>query len=325
MPTLVYILAASHSGSTLLAMLLGAHPQAVTVGEIKATSLGDVDRYRCSCGELIRRCGFWRSVATRMSSRGHTFDVTNAQTNVLDVQSSYAAPLLRPLHRGRVLEAVRDALLALSTQWRRHLAHTQTRNLALIETLAELSGASVVVDSSKVGLRLKYLLRMPSLDVRVVRLIRDGRGVALTYTNPGEFADARDVAQRRGGAGADDSGDPSALDMTRAAREWRRSNEEAETLVARLPRDKWLEVRYEDLCHSPERTLRRICTFVGISVDSMVIDFRSREQHVVGNGMRLDRTSVVSLDERWRTTLDEKQLRVFDSVAGELNRKYGYA
>ena len=45
---LVYILAASHSGSTLLAMLLGSHPDVCTVGELKATSLGNVEEYLCS-------------------------------------------------------------------------------------------------------------------------------------------------------------------------------------------------------------------------------------------------------------------------------------
>jgi hypothetical protein len=35
MRRLAYILAASHSGSTLLSMLLGSHPQIATVGEMK--------------------------------------------------------------------------------------------------------------------------------------------------------------------------------------------------------------------------------------------------------------------------------------------------
>ena len=55
---LFYILAASHSGSTLLAMLLGSHPDVCTAGELKAASVGDVDAYRCSCGAPILQCGF---------------------------------------------------------------------------------------------------------------------------------------------------------------------------------------------------------------------------------------------------------------------------
>jgi hypothetical protein len=183
----------------------------------------------------------------------------------------------------------------------------------------------VVVDSSKLGLRLKYLLRIPSLEVKVVRLIRDGRGVALTYINPSEFADAGNEDRRGGGSGISETMERHrGLDMRRAAREWRRSNEEADALLAGLPASQWLGVRYEDLCEDLAGTLRNLCSFVGVDPDRIVLDFRSVEHHVVGNGMRLDSTSNVRLDERWKTALNEEQLRVFESVAGDLNRRYGY-
>ena len=60
MARLAYIAASSHSGSTLLAMLLGAHPQACTAGELRLTNVGDPERYLCSCGEKISRCGITR-------------------------------------------------------------------------------------------------------------------------------------------------------------------------------------------------------------------------------------------------------------------------
>jgi hypothetical protein len=321
MARLAYILAASHSGSTLLAMLLGAHPEAVTVGELKATNLGATDRYRCSCGALIKECDFWRRVAQEMRARGYPFDITRAKTNILDVDSRYAAQLLRPLHRGVLLESIRDRALTLSRVWRKHLEEVQKRNLALLETLGTLTGARVVVDSSKLGLRLKYLLRIPSLDVKVVRLIRDGRGVALTYVNPAEFADTRNEGLRGGGSGVSTE---TGREMRRAAREWKRSNEEADALLAGLPRSDWLEVRYEDLCGDPSNTLRAVCSFLGLDSAQIVLDFRSVEHHVVGNGMRLDSTSDVLLDERWKTFLSEEQLQLFESVAGDLNRRLGY-
>jgi len=57
MTQLAYVSAASHSGSTLLSMLLGSHRQVATVGEIKLSpnSMGEISRYRCSCGEFIRQ------------------------------------------------------------------------------------------------------------------------------------------------------------------------------------------------------------------------------------------------------------------------------
>ena len=322
MGQLAYILAASHSGSTLLAMLLGAHPEARTVGELKAGSLGDAERYRCSCGELIRDCGFWRQVRKAMRSRGIDFDVTQAGTSLHDIQSSYARRLLEPLHRGWVLELARDAGLALSPQWSRHLRETQRRNAALVESLQALTGARIIIDSSKTALRLKYLLRNPALDVRVIRLIRDGRAVALTYMDEWSYADAADPQLRGGGSGG--GGERRQRPMAEAALEWRRSNEEAECLLARLDRSRSLEVRYEEICGGTRATLERICGFLELAPEKIVPDFRSVPQHVIGNGMRLNKTSEIRLDDRWKAHLTAADLAAFESVAGPLNRRYGY-
>jgi len=317
-----YLLAASHSGSTLLAMLLNAHPDVVTVGELKATNLGDVTRYRCSCGKLIRECRFWASVSQTMVERGIPFDISDARTDFRVGVSAYTRWLLRLLHRGPVLERVRDVALALSPRWRSCLRRTQQRNLALVETVCELTGAHVIVDSSKLALRLKYLLQNPAFDIRVIRLIRDGRAVALTYTDPCAFADARDPSLRGGGCGGSHSGE--GLSLAQAARAWRRSNEEAENVLATLHPSRWTSIRYEDLCASPRDVLAGVFTFLGLDPGKAAADFRALEHHVLGNGMRLDSTSEVCLDERWKSVLTEDDLQVFHAVAGDLNRRYGY-
>jgi len=320
---LAYLLAASHSGSTLLAMLLGAHPDVCTVGELKWTSMGDIERYRCSCGELIKQCKFWARVRESMNAKGFPFDLKDARTDVRSGTRPYERRLLGPLHRGPFLEAVRDAALALSPGWRRRLREHLARNRALMETVLEATGKDVLVDSSKIGIRLKYLLRIPDLDIRVIRLIRDGRAVALTYTDPAAFADARDPALKGGGSGA--SRDHQRLSMERAAREWRRSNEEAEALLAQLPRTQWISLRYEDLCANPEAELRRLFSFIGVDPGKPRPDFRRTDHHVVGNGMRLDTTSEIRVDNRWKDVLGPAELRTFASVAGALNRGLGYA
>jgi sulfotransferase family protein len=319
---LVYILAASHSGSTLLAMLLGSHPEVCTVGELKATNLGDPDRYRCSCRELIRKCLFWTGISHDLALRGFPFDIVRAGTH-FDVESAYAHRLLRPLHRGTILEAIRDTALALSPTWRRELPRIQSLNAALAECILARTGKRVLVDSSKIGLRLKYLLRNPALDVRVIRLIRDGRAVALTYTDPARYADASDPALRGGGTGS--SRDGERLPLARAAREWRRGNEEADAILRRLPHSRWTEVRYEALCARPDETLHRVLTFLGLTSASVWRDFRSVEHHVIGNGMRLDSNEAIRLDNSWVSALSPRDLDLFDSLAGDVNRRLGYA
>jgi hypothetical protein len=320
---LFYILAASHSGSTLLAMLLGAHPDVCTAGELKAVSLGDPERYRCSCGAPIRACPFWTGITAETAARGLPLEITAARTDLRVVESAWARRLLRPLHRGKAFEALRDAALFLSPAWRRELPAIQRRNAVLVEALLARTGRSCVVDSSKNGLRLKYLLRNPALDVKVIRLVRDGRAVALTYTDPARFADARDPRLRGGGGGGDRAGER--LSLAAAVREWRRSHEAADAILRGLPPSRWTEVRYEDLCRAPAVTLARVFGFMGVDPQATDLQFRAREHHVVGNGMRLDSSSEIRLDERWRGALSADDLAAFEAAAGALNRRLGYA
>lgn len=324
MARLAYILSSSHSGSTLLAMLLGAQPGLCTVGELKATNLGDPERYRCSCGRPIRRCPFWHRVHEAMEERGvQAFDITNAGTDIHGGATGLVRRLLQPLYRGWFLEAVRDTALALAPGWPAHLRETQRRNRALVDSLHAVTGADWVIDSSKQALRLKYLLRIPDMEVKVIRLIRDGRAVALTYTDEWNFADAADPDLRGGGTGMRPA--PPRENLAQAANEWKRSNEAADCLTGGLPRSQWMEVRYEALCVDPAGTVGRVCDFLGRSAGAPRLDFKSAEHHVIGNGMRFDKSSEIGLDRRWRTHLAARDLHVFDRVAGRLNREYGYA
>ncbi|MCH8851495.1 MAG: sulfotransferase [Planctomycetes bacterium] len=319
MTRLVYILAASHSGSTLLSMLLGAHPEVCTVGELKlpAAAMGDLDRYRCSCGQKVLECAFWQRVREHMAHKGIDFDLANARTDFRQSKSRYAKRLLGPLIRNRLLERARDAALWVSPTWRKELAEIQNRNTELVSSVLDVLGKGVIVDSSKLAHRLKFLLRNPLLHIRVVHLIRDGRGVALTYMDPENFADARDPAFRG-------TGESPRMSMDEAARAWRRSGEEAERILARMERSRWLRLRYEDVCADPERQMARVLRFIEVDPGGGTLDFRSVEHHVIGNGMRLDSSSVIELDERWRSELSAEQLAEFDRVAGDTNRKLGY-
>jgi hypothetical protein len=316
-PDLVYILAASHSGSTLLAMLLGAHPEAVTVGELSPSNFGDLAQYRCSCHARFLQCSFWQGVARRMAERGTDFALNNFHTRYQSVPGRYTQRLLRPLHRGPLLERVRDLGLSACRTWRAEYPRLQRNNRTLIDVVRKMAGRRVVIDSSKSAVRLKFLLRIPDLEIKVVRLVRDGRGVALAYVDPARFADASDPRLR-----GDRDGERCPIEA--AVREWRRSNEEAECLLARLDRSRWIEARYERLCTDPESVLKDVFGFVGLDAEQRVRDFRAIDHHVLGNGMRLDSSSEIQLDDRWRSELQPEHLACFERVAGKLNRRYGY-
>lgn len=298
---LAFVMAASHSGSTLLAMLLGSHPQATTIGDTAGTSQRKDLDYRCSCGLQARMCPFWLRVRDQMASQGFGLDIGDFGTRFEYPQSRFVNRVLGAEHRGPVLEAIRDGVLRLSLGWQREFQAIAERNVALMRTVIELCNSEVLIDSSKVPQRLKFLLRIPELDVKVIHLVRDGRGVAHTCIRDEGWS------------------------AEKSAFEWRRGIMAEENLLARLDREKWAQVRYEDLCSNPRVELERLCTFLGIDPARVNLDFRSTGLHVFGNKMRLSSDGTVRLDDRWRTELTESQISTIESSAEAQFIRYGYS
>ena len=322
MPKLIYILAASHSGSTLTALLLGSHDDVSTAGELKMSSFGDPDKYLCSCKSKVSDCLFWGDVESGMIRRGMDFSIRHPNTHFAARKGSFVSQILKPLYRGGFLEQLRTALLACSPSWRKLFRVVQLQNQRLVATLAEVSQSKFVVDSSKIGLRLHFLLKNKDLDIYVVHLVRDGRAVTLAYVDPESYADALDPSLRGGGYGA--SRDSEIKSVRIAAREWRRSNEEAEVILRAIPSNRQVKIRYEDLCESPTKTLNKVFQMLGLEVIDSIKDFRNKNEHIIGNGMRFDSGSDIRLDDRWKNEFTVQQLREFDDVAGGLNRKLRY-
>jgi hypothetical protein len=142
----VFIASLSHSGSTLLDLMLNAHPDVASAGELK--QLGRFARLekpnrrlRCTCGaDSLLTCEFWTKVsALTKAATGRTI----GELNVEDYQDK---------------------------------AQFDEDNVALFEAIAEVSGKHYVVDSSKQVTRLALLLENPALDVYPVFLIRDPKG-----------------------------------------------------------------------------------------------------------------------------------------------------
>lgn len=321
----VYLLGASHSGSTLLTLLLNAHPDVATVGELTSGARRNVTVYRCSCRAPILECPFWRSVAQRLRARYPEFDLSDFGIVFEPRGPWWVRRLMRVEHRGPALEAVRASLLRLWPAWRRHRGELEQRCNAIVRAVLDITGASVFVDSSKLPHRFRFIREMSGFEVKVIHLIRDGRGVALTYMDQDGFADAADPSLRRGGFGLSEPPTASSLPMRRAAEEWKGAVRSAEFALWSLKPSQRLEVRYEALCARPPDVLRDVFEFLGLDPKRVAADFRSVDHHVVGNGMRLDRDSGIRLDERWRSVLSVAELAAFEETAGRTNRRYGYA
>jgi hypothetical protein len=69
---IVFVASLSHSGSTLLDLLLGAHPRMIGLGEIyrvidrSAARLAGEKRMQCTCGRRVGECNFWNPVIDQL-------------------------------------------------------------------------------------------------------------------------------------------------------------------------------------------------------------------------------------------------------------------
>lgn len=270
----VYLAGMAHSGSTLIAFLLNAHPAICSVGEVELVGRNmrhrwETGRGRCSCGRAFRKDPFWIRTLAGMAARGEG----------LDEAGFYNAG-------------------------RRARARSQARLAAFTASALEVSGKRVFMDASKKASHLPALKRNPLLDLRVINLYRDGRGVVNSWRkrNPD-------------------------TPVSRLARQWVWRERRRALALRALPRDRVLDLRYEALAQDPAPVLREVFRFLGAEEDAEVAEgYKSRvEHHITGNRMRLDGDERIRYDEKWRQKLSPDLLKAFERAGGlAMNRKIGY-
>lgn len=296
---LIYIAAPSYSGSTLLTFLLNTHPDIATVGELKWGTI-DTLTYRCSCGERLVDCAFWLSIKARVEQKGLIFDFDRPPTDFRLHNNSLGDRFMRARNRGPMFEALRSTAIAMLPNCRKRIAMAARVNKAAAEAILFLQKGRILLDASKDPVRLMHMMKTGDFNVRVLHLIRDGRGV----TNS--------TIKKKG------------LDPETAANDWGQTHRQIERLTADMQDGTHRKVRYEDLCRDTVMECESIFAFLGLEPSKATLSMEDTPHHVLGNAMRLASMDKIKLDESWRNELDERSLRIFESVAGLQNRRYGY-
>jgi hypothetical protein len=304
MTKVVYIMGHGYSGSTLLTFLLSTHPQVATIGELgiapQAKENLKPEDYLCSCKSPVRDCGFWQRVSKEMGERGHPFDIWEAELDFRAQTGGVADVLLRAVQRGPVLETARSVGIRMVPTARREMGRIVSRISSLADIVANIKGCDTFLDSSKRPERATLMQRSGEFDMRVIHLVRDGRAVSwssMKHLSIGPEA---------------------------AARSWLADNEGSEHARRYFPADRWMTLRYEDLCANPDATLTRLHAFMGLPSRNGFHNFRAVDHHIIGNQMRLASTSEIRLDESWKKALTREQMTTIDRLVAPLNRRYGY-
>lgn len=222
----VYIAGAKNCGSTMLDAILGNAADARSLGEV-----GGFHRFRPDAPCACRRgpCHECLGVRCALQEAG--------------VAGEFAKLSKRPLKERAA------HWIVLGTRARRRYA--QVADVAFASA-AGTTGKHVLIDSSKNASRAAALAADSRYDVRVVHVVRDGRGY---------------LRSRRRRAALDGKRHIAAIALVA----WLTKNLLIGSMLGpRLGHGRYLLCRYEDLVGDPSATLERICAFAGLDQTGLV-------------------------------------------------------
>jgi len=260
----------------------------------------DPESFRCSCGEVLKVCPFFQRMAEAFGRAHLPFRMPNdfgTGYRLLDNArlNLYVTEAL-PWIRHSALEKARDAAVRRLPPFAGRIRRNDRANVMFIRTALTLAKADVFVSADKTPFRLRYLRRIPEFDLRALHLVREPRGVVLTFM------------ENRG------------WDAGLGMRVWIREQRDILRILAEEPNT--LRVYYEDLCDDTNAALARIQRFAGVEPESFGGDFRATEHHILGNSMRLDRVGAIVKSERWKTKLSAAELGRMEAVARDFTRAH---
>lgn len=299
----VYIAGVGRSGSTVLDSVLGNHPLIQSVGELSRLSNDAwIQNFYCSCGKRSDECPFWSAV--RQSWCNMNGEMTVQEYN--EIQNN--------------IETLHQLPFLFGERWKNtpmfQVYAEQT--LQILKAIQLVSNCAVIVDSSKGVERAFALSLIPGVDLRVIQLVRDPRGVVWSHKK----AFAKDL----------ENGLPREIHPQpawRAALYWCRMNVLADWLRRRVGPENSMLLRYEDFMLDTRPVLKKIGNFIGMDLENVqhTIDEGKKlyfDHTIAGNRVRMKGELKLKYDQEWRQKLPPGDRRVTEILTAWLMRRYGY-
>jgi hypothetical protein len=302
---LVYVGGQARSGSTLVGRVLGEPDRSICVGETSFLAVrGLVEDVECGCGSPFRKCEFWSEVGA----------VGFGGWSEVDIDRIVAVDRLAGRHPTLPFQ------LAISR--RSELAdaidHYAEWLGGLYAAIASVSGAELIVETSKAPWFASILARVPDLDLRILHLVRDSRAVAYSWTRtalrPSPVGEQNHMERFR---------------PVETAVQWSASNASFHVLARRATG--YQQVNYEEFVAEPDRTLDRLSAFADfpLSLPASQLNggrVRLGPHHIFsGNPMRSQAGWLqMRVDDEWRRRLPPRQRAAVTAITWPLLRRYGY-
>lgn len=178
---------------------------------------------------------------------------------------------------------------------------------SIYEQMAMANGATFWCCKSMANVNFAEQMESNGLKPLYIRLVRDGRDVAASFKKVA-------VGEKH---------------SYHLAKYWNNLQRKSEDLVNRVGVNRAITIRYEDLIQEPEQVMRQICTFLGLPFSDQVFNYFQSEEskHTAASGFMWSNVTQPILrnnTQKYKSVLTEWEIKIFESIAGQMLMKNGY-
>lgn len=305
----LYVLGIYHSGTTLLGNLTGQLDGFFSVGELRTVwrKLAN-PATKCGCGKKLADCPVWDEI---FHTAFGNVDLAAFGTHMWRLQRETLHEFHTWLRVPALLRRTRHGLPPGTS-----LARYADAMGRLYRGIGQVTGADVIVDSSKEPTDATLLLRMPLVHASFVQIVRDPRGTA--YSIVRQRSGDQPPAQNRW------------RDSAYAALSWSAGNLAAAAVRRAAGPARSALIRYEDFIAGPGRTVEAMAQLADrprrLTAHGEPGVVTIRPTHTVGGNNNRFRTGQIMLreDTEWRQRLPKLDRAAVTAVSLPLMAHYGY-
>jgi uncharacterized protein YsxB (DUF464 family) len=300
---LLYIAGTGRNGSTLLERILNEIPGVFAAGEFGRSARYNRNKI-CLCGEKLTVCQVWQAIT-------HEIDSQLDEEKFLQLDRKYVSQ--KGIERLKLLTRPKES--QLSDDFKQYL-----NSLAIkYQAIHKHKSGQIITDSTIDALYGYYLSLIPSIDLYILHLIRDPRGVSYSWQQL-KFAS------------------PSAkkpwtpqFPPSKSALNWLKRNIFIETKLARSK--KYLRIHYEDLIENPTAVVTKIASMLNLKLENIDFIKENRislgESHLIGGNLDAFKKGreeiVLKRDERWKQHMKWLDIMLVTFITWPLMLKYSIA
>lgn len=294
----LYIAGFERSGSTIVNRVLGQIDGFVAWGELRDIwQHGIVENRPCTCGTTFRNCSAWQKIFERAFEGAEKIN-----TSEMDKLQKKARFFVLP-HYFKLLQ---DSFL--KKQIHPYLVSLEN----LYQAIQKTTNSKVIVDSTKASWYGYVLGLLPSIDLYIVHVIRNPKGVCYSldqHKSQGELTSQW-------------------YNPIQASISWNLKNYAVETLL-NSSEDRYLRINYEDFIANPQIAVKQILKLLDEDITELPFvsptEVKMSTDHII-TGSPSSRSDIgtvkLQLDQKWKYKMKLIDKMIIDLLTFPIKHKY---